>query len=92
MHKRDYVAIAGVVRYVDQLAGETGAAWADVSGELEQRLADVFAADNPRFDRARFGAACFTGAAPAPVAAPVTCPICKGAGAHTLSCPMRWYA
>ena len=58
MTRKDYVAIAKVV-------AETRAAYADVDGEVEKalvflthRMANVMAADNARFSRETFVAAC----------------------------------
>jgi len=56
MSKKDYVAVA---RAVDRNIEDEGNDDAyKASCRLAERLADVFAADNPRFDRAKFLAAC----------------------------------
>lgn len=59
MTKKDYVALAQALNRVKSLAGD--------SGERQQwrtdvaTVADVLAADSPRFDRERFIEACETG-------------------------------
>lgn len=59
MTKKDYVAIAQALR---DAYGEDHAAFPVSGEEMRQeaagRLCEAFAADNPRFDRARFLAAC----------------------------------
>ena len=52
MSKKDYVKVASIIHDALQESG-TYDAWASVY-EVGQRLADMFAADNPRFDRDRF--------------------------------------
>jgi len=57
--RKDYVAVSGVV--ADRLASFGGdsslSEWLAVAG-VAAGLADMFAADNPRFDRAKFLEAC----------------------------------
>lgn len=63
MSKKDYQAIARViharVKAARSIAGADNrlAHYAELTGDL----ADIFAADNARFDRARFLEACETG-------------------------------
>lgn len=53
--KKNYVAVAAAIREsVRPATAET----AGSIRELAARLANIFAADNPRFDRQRFLAAC----------------------------------
>jgi len=64
MTKKDYQAIARALYNVRQTstpasAGSDGAGWA--LEQVQVQLAAVLAADNPRFDRARFVEACETG-------------------------------
>lgn len=64
MSKRDYQAIARAIYAVRMTptpaaAGSDGAGWA--LENVQTQLAAVLAADNPRFDRARFVEACETG-------------------------------
>lgn len=59
LSKKHYVAIArtfsGTVEAYGLIpAGEGGDPASEVAYALASGLADVFAADNPRFDRARF--------------------------------------
>ena len=59
MSRKDYVAVAGLIRSRLPYGGTTThkchyAAVADFAGGM----ADLFASDNPRFDRGRFLAAC----------------------------------
>ena len=66
MTRKDYVAMAEVVKattfgtfHHDEVTGQVKVWNDDVrSAEFAGRVADVFAADNPRFDRGRFMAAC----------------------------------
>ncbi len=53
MTRGDYVMVARVI--VDEVERAEDL---DVIGRIAGGLADVFAADNPRFDRARFLTAC----------------------------------
>lgn len=55
MSKKDYVAVAAKI--ANRFA-EAGSAERSVIRVLVDDLADVFAADNPRFDRAVFLKAC----------------------------------
>lgn len=64
MTKRDYQAIARAIHKTKQeqyqlveVAGEPF----DTLGVISERLADILAQDNPRFDRALFIEACETG-------------------------------
>jgi len=52
--KKDYVAIAAVLRQADTAAPEK------IVREIAEKLSEVFAADNPRFDRERFKTACLS--------------------------------
>ncbi len=52
MTRKDYVAIAQVLESVEP--GKDSGVWL----VLRERIADVFAGDNPRFDRERFYIAC----------------------------------
>jgi hypothetical protein len=55
MSKKDYIAIAAAIKASARPAtSETDASIA----ELSRRLSSIFAAENPRFDHARFLAAC----------------------------------
>jgi hypothetical protein len=60
MSKKDYEAIANVLALTAEKspAGFSSSEWSDVISIFAQRLADCFAQDNPRFDRARFLRAC----------------------------------
>lgn len=62
MSKKDYQAIARAIYAAreDMLPRDSTAE--DVRMFIASELADVLAADNPRFDRARFVEACETGA------------------------------
>lgn len=65
MTKKDYQAIARAI-YAERVAWEPSDASEQVHAyraleEVTSALADVMAADNPRFDRARFVEACETG-------------------------------
>ena len=53
MSKKDYVKVASIIHTALQESDPSYDAWASVA-EVGQRLADMFAADNPRFDRDRF--------------------------------------
>lgn len=60
MSRKHYVAIAAMIRRrVDADATVGGHS---ITREIAEGLADVFADDNPRFDRARFLTACGIGA------------------------------
>jgi len=52
LSRQHYVAIAGILRETLEDAG--GLNWRTAVHAVADRLADYFAADNPRFDRARF--------------------------------------
>lgn len=55
MTKKDYIAIARAISVSERPnTSETR----DSIDELAKRLCSIFAADNPRFDRARFLKAC----------------------------------
>ena len=56
MTRKDYVKIAEVLRSANETHGKHGH-W-HVVHEIEQKLANVLAEDNPRFDRERFYKAC----------------------------------
>ena len=66
MTKKDYIKLAGVIRQAHEDVGalrpldEDRAALRRVEGvaRLQYLIADVLAADNPRFDRERFVEAC----------------------------------
>ena len=53
MTRRDYIAIAAAIQGADKY--DDGEA---ISASIIERIADVMAQDNPRFDRARFLKAC----------------------------------
>jgi hypothetical protein len=50
MSKKDYVKVANIIHTAIQESDPSYDAWV----EIGMRLADMFAADNPRFDRDRF--------------------------------------
>jgi hypothetical protein len=52
MTRKDYVMIAQVI------SESQGLTRSDIIDTVAERLADALAIDNPRFDRARFLAAC----------------------------------
>ena len=54
MHRKDYVALAGAICRTRRQHGDRYGFLAAVT----ENIADVLAADNPRFDRGRFIAAC----------------------------------
>ena len=60
MTKKDYQAIARAIYRQCELRMEC-APVQDAMGGLVEELSAVFAADNPRFNRARFVEACETG-------------------------------
>lgn len=64
MTKKDYQAIARAIHETRENSANYSA-WDDevreVVGDMTARLANALAADNPRFDRARFVEACETG-------------------------------
>lgn len=63
MSKKDYQAIAGAIYDARQLVTHMPGDHADVAFRyVMSGVASVMAADNPRFDRARFVEACETGA------------------------------
>ena len=57
MTKKDYQAIARAFYQTGQETLRESETWQI----LRRKIADVFAADNPRFNRARFMEACETG-------------------------------
>lgn len=70
MTKRDYQAIARAIHEAAQPGNPPGSDWAceifptsaeGMRQDIIGRIADVLAADNPRFDRQRFVEACETG-------------------------------
>ena len=62
MSKKDYVAIAAAVRsHLEPAKTRIGSDGYAAIVCLALSLADTFAADNPRFDRSRFYAACGIG-------------------------------
>lgn len=60
MTKKDYIKIAAVFsQYRDHAGNWPQSPWRHTAAqELSSRFADMLAQDNPRFDRARFLAAC----------------------------------
>jgi len=63
MTKKDYIAVAAQFSQerteADQIVDTHDRAFAiTIIGNLQERIANVFAADNSRFDRTRFYAAC----------------------------------
>ena len=56
MTRKDYVKFAAVAKEMAETFGRHGH-W-HVVREFEIRMAGIFAADNPRFDRERFYRAC----------------------------------
>jgi len=62
-YRKHYEAVARTVREATEPreSPEITAAVRDSGQFIAETLADMFAADNPRFDRARFLAACKTG-------------------------------
>lgn len=58
MSKKDYEAIAKVLHGFQDTNRTVRAM---LTRDVAERMADLFAADNPRFDRARFLHACETG-------------------------------
>jgi len=55
MSRKDYVAIADAIAEVRKLDGITAGA---ALLEVQHRLAELFSAENPRFNEARFHSAC----------------------------------
>ena len=55
MTKKDYEAIAAIIREFQDVNRTVRA---QLATQVSERLAEYMAADNPRFDRARFLAAC----------------------------------
>jgi len=55
--KKDFVAIAGALRYAYATADKTPEAIASVKA-TEDEVVKIFAASNPRFDEDRFRNAC----------------------------------
>lgn len=61
MTRKDYVALAAAIKAASDEFGEEGVGDGGAFDGIEaaaHRIADACAADNPRFDRARFLAAC----------------------------------
>lgn len=61
MTRKDYVAIAEAIYTTRETLPIVTGYWEaqlEAIGRATQLVADVFAEDNPRFDRARFIAAC----------------------------------
>lgn len=59
MSKKDYELIAAAFRAARPCAvGDRGRDWYDGWHAVVDSVADALASDNPRFDRARFLAAC----------------------------------
>lgn len=58
MSRKDYQAIAAAIKSQTPLADESTASPMFWLERIAMRLADTLAQDNPRFDRARFLAAC----------------------------------
>lgn len=66
MSKKDFIAIANTLRLQKEnlespsmfLTADTREAALNALAETTSRLADVFISANPRFDKARFYAAC----------------------------------
>ncbi len=71
MTRKDYIILADALRRTDwreitaTIGARGGLAPLITQGTVAGLIADALAADNPRFDRSRFLAAC--GVAPAPV-------------------------
>lgn len=67
MTRKHYVAVATIIRArrngsaLDMYRGSTVAQVRSTLDDVARDLADVFAQDNPRFDRGRFLAACGIG-------------------------------
>ena len=58
MTKKDYEAIAAAIAHTKMLADSNGYGAYSTLEEVAEQLAAVMAADNERFDRARFLKAC----------------------------------
>ena len=58
MTRKDYVKVAGIVAAARVRLQQPGISRSELVDYFETELADLFAADNPRFDRERFAAAC----------------------------------
>ncbi len=56
MTQKDYILLAAALASVDTDTDSAIEAWHDI----REAVANVLAADNPRFDRGRFNAACIT--------------------------------
>ena len=54
MSKKDYVKVASIIHTALQESDPYLTMRGPVVAEVGRRLADMFAADNPRFDRDRF--------------------------------------
>jgi hypothetical protein len=54
--KRHYIDIARILRENRERSGDNG-----IIDRIERQLAALFQSDNPRFDRAKFSAACAPG-------------------------------
>jgi hypothetical protein len=58
MSKKDYIKLAQAIRETRTIYVAKGR-WAGPSlNDLQDRIADILAADNPQFDRERFNTAC----------------------------------
>ena len=62
MSRKHYIATAQIIQELVEIAPGTGSAYdhgfKDATGFAAQRLAIMFATDNPRFDHDRFYRAC----------------------------------
>ena len=56
MSRKDYIAVAGLIRSRLVDTGDTVDQWNAIA--FADGMADLFAGDNPRFDRGRFLVAC----------------------------------
>ena len=56
MTRKDYIAIAAI--FSQQVAQDAGKRGHTITQQLAERMADMMASDNSRFDRARFLKAC----------------------------------
>jgi hypothetical protein len=59
MTKRDYIKFAEMLREQYERANGSGEQYPEQTiARVQDSIADLFAADNPRFDRERFAKAC----------------------------------
>jgi len=58
MRKKDYVTFAEMLRAAPSFMAYTDSGVLAMVDHVRDRIADIFAADNPRFDRERFERAC----------------------------------